>query len=353
MATVKFHEGTKNETSLNLEDGEGVVFVRPEKNSIWRTIGTKYWYVNLVITDKRLVTIPLPPNKNNRQVESYFFEDISGIKATPQQDKSQEASMADFAISMKGGGKSSYAEGGVFTIRMVMSFFKIFGMLSKRVGTGMANEFEKSNAQMQAYHKTMESQANARATGASTYTEYSPNFAAMDKAAKARAENEDFSKAGHSKMRDYIVDVVSHCVAISNGVDPSTLLRTFTPDNLTASFTGKARYCWEGGEVYEGDIVKGIFKGKGKKSFPNGNVYEGDFADDKFNGKGKYTWASGDVYEGDFVDYNKQGKGKLTWVNGDVYEGEYANDKRNGKGKTTYANGKVEDGNWKDDKFLG
>jgi cysteine sulfinate desulfinase/cysteine desulfurase-like protein len=62
----------------------------------------------------------------------------------------------------------------------------------------------------------MESQAHAAATGAATYTEYSPNFAAMDKAAKARAENMDFSKAGHRQMRDYIVDVVSQCVKIAN-----------------------------------------------------------------------------------------------------------------------------------------
>jgi hypothetical protein len=34
MATVKIHEGTKIETSLDLQDDEGVIFVSPEKNKL-------------------------------------------------------------------------------------------------------------------------------------------------------------------------------------------------------------------------------------------------------------------------------------------------------------------------------
>jgi len=354
MKTVKFHEGTKNETSLDLEDGEGVIFVKPERNSIWRTIGMKYWYINLVITDKRLVTIPLPPNKKNRQVESYYFDDISGIKAESQQDKTQEASMAGFSISMKKGGKSSYVEGGVFTVRMVMAVTKILGMLLSRIGSGMANQFEQSNAVIQAQARTDESKAHAQATGASTYTEYSPNFAAMEKAAKASAANMDFSRAGHQQIRDYIVNVVGQCVDIANGKEPRAALPSFTPKTLPRKFAGKARYLYDDGAVYEGDFVKGEFQGKGKLISAEGDIYEGDFVDSGKHGKGKYTFKNGSNYEGDFVKNNYHGKGK--WTNtetGEVYIGDYADNKRNGYGKSTMPDGTVKEGRWKNGEFVG
>jgi hypothetical protein len=354
MKTVKFHEGTKVETSLDLEDGEGVIFVKPEKNSIWRTIGMKYWYINLVITDKRLVTIPLPPNKKNRQVESYYFKDISDIRAQAQQDKTQEASMANFSVSMKGGGKSSYVEGGVFTVRMVMAVTRILGMLLGRIGSGMANQFNQSATQVTAYAQTMESKAHAEATGASTYTEYSPNFTAMDRAAKASAANMDFSRAGHQQIRDYIVNVVSQCVDIANGKEPRAVLPSYTEKALPRKFTGKARYLYDDGAFYEGEFVKGEFWGKGKLILENGDMYEGDWVDSAKHGKGKYTFKNGNNYEGDWVANKHHGKGK--WTNaetGEVYIGDYADDKRNGYGKLTMPDGTVKDGRWKNGDFVG
>ena len=40
MATVKFDEGTKVETSLDLEEGEGVLFVRPGETGAVFNVGS-------------------------------------------------------------------------------------------------------------------------------------------------------------------------------------------------------------------------------------------------------------------------------------------------------------------------
>jgi hypothetical protein len=117
--------------------------------------------------------------------------------------------------------------------------------------------------------------------------------------------------------------------------------------------SGKGKYTWASGNVYEGDFVDGIRTGKGKYTWANGNVYEGDFLYGSASGKGKYTWANGNVYEGDFVDGKQTGKGKLTLASGGVYMGDFVDGSANGKGKYTWANGAVFEGNFVDNKRTG
>jgi hypothetical protein len=38
VATVKIHEGTKFETTVDLQEDEGVIFVSPEKSKLMRCI---------------------------------------------------------------------------------------------------------------------------------------------------------------------------------------------------------------------------------------------------------------------------------------------------------------------------
>jgi len=234
MTTVKIQEGTKFETPFNLEDGEGIIFVNPVKNKIMRiippgclkglltilTLGiinifkpNKSWMCNLVITDRRLVTIPTPPNKKNMQVESYYFKDMSGIKETRAQDENDSGGV--FFINMKDGGSSTYEKGGDFHIFRPFTGKDALNLLAA-AGKGLGDQFEKTNAMMQAHAKTMESKTYAENTGAAHYTEYSPNFAAMDKAAKERASSMDFSNAEQNQLRDLIIDLVSKGIELAN-----------------------------------------------------------------------------------------------------------------------------------------
>ncbi|MBF0524435.1 MAG: hypothetical protein HQK56_04990 [Deltaproteobacteria bacterium] len=49
--------------------------------------------------------------------------------------------------------------------------------------------------------------------------------------------------------------------------------------------------------------------------------------DGKRTGKGKFIWADGHLYEGEFVDDIQTGKGVLVLPNGDRYEGDFADGK--------------------------
>jgi hypothetical protein len=75
-----------------------------------------------------------------------------------------------------------------------------------------------------------------------------------------------------------------------------------TGDDDLENFTGKGRYTWSSGNVYEGDITKGKLTGTGKKIYKDGRVYEGSFVDEKAEGMGKMTHPDGSVLEGLYVD---------------------------------------------------
>jgi len=219
MATVKFHEGTKFETSLDLENDEDVIFVRPLKNRMMRiippgclrgllniiTLGiinifkpSKNRYINLVITNKRLVTIPIPPNKKKCMVESYYFKDISGIREIAA-TKDDEGGSAAFSINMKSGGNSKYDEGGEFRIFMALSAKNIFNaakLLGKEIGDGLGKGLAEHVADNQTYANKLE----AERTGASHYIKVSPQF--------IEAAKIDFSDSDFNQIRDFIMELV-------------------------------------------------------------------------------------------------------------------------------------------------
>ena len=206
MAEVKFDEGTKFETTLNLEEGEGVIFVKPLKNKTERALGFKVWTVTIVITNKRLVTIPQPPNKKNIQTESFYYKDIKTAKGKSALTSSGEDTNALFSIIMNEKGSSTYetdkkGDNGFFSIKMEMSALNIIGSLVKDMQRGIANNAAVTNAAMSTFDRPH-------------YTDKSVDkyYDAMNKQAKERAAKLDFAKAGHKDIRDYIVDVVNFCV---------------------------------------------------------------------------------------------------------------------------------------------
>jgi hypothetical protein len=223
METVKFDEGTKFETSLDLQDDEGVIFVRPIQNKMIRHIDSgclwtlltfitlglalifkpkQTWQANFVITSQRVVSIPLPPNKKNFPVESFYFSDISKVKAVKQDKASDEASSANFTITMKPTGKSSI-QGNIITfmVCMAMTAKNWFNAFKAEVAEGQARNASVMNASLAA----MDYQH---------YTKKSVDkyYAEMERRAKERAANMDFSKAGHAQVRDFIVDLINTCV---------------------------------------------------------------------------------------------------------------------------------------------
>ena len=84
---------------------------------------------------------------------------------------------------------------------------------------------------------------------------------------------------------------------------------------------------YDNGEIYIGDILKGLKHGKGimyynRKGENEIMRYEGDFKNDIKEGKGIYYYNNGDRYEGDFKNDLQEGKGIYYYNNGDRYEGD-------------------------------
>ena len=213
MATVKFDEGKKFETSMDLEEGEGLLFVRPPKNLILQR-DKKNCQINLVITNKRVVTIPYPKFAKKYPAISYYFNDIKSVNSYDASEASQQASYAAFEIITKSG-KNSGAEIWVTYEFNLLNLLKIFSVYNAEQDA--KNPWATSGlAVFNATAATVASKAEAERTGASHYTEYSPNYAKMAEAAKARASGMDFKKAGHTQIRDYIVDLIDKCIEEEN-----------------------------------------------------------------------------------------------------------------------------------------
>ena len=205
MATVKIHEGTKFETSVNLENDEGIIFIVPAKHRFARMVplgctkGTKLYYGNLVITDKRVITIPHPPNKKNYPADSYYFKDIAGAKTVRQAQASQEAAVAEFSITMKPGQTSSCSEVGKSYIYYEVNLKNFLTAMS-----AASDEKAAKDAKLSFFGEAVMGESVSKKT--------------FDMRARAikRANNLDFSSAGHAKIRDYIVDLINDCAAEAN-----------------------------------------------------------------------------------------------------------------------------------------
>lgn len=103
--------------------------------------------------------------------------------------------------------------------------------------------------------------------------------------------------------------------------------------------------------------------------YDGGDVYEGEILNGKRHGHGTYTWADGDTYEGEWKDGKRCGRGKLIQY-GKVpatgepymkysYDGEWLDSKEHGHGICVegdfgmYKNDKVYEGEWVSGKRQG
>jgi len=224
MATVKFNEGTKFETSLELENGEGIIFVKPPKNTMMTmvdegclmglltiiTLGiirifkpAKFWTNEFVITNKRVVSIPLPPNKKNFSAESYYYNRDFGIIKADAPPEKQSDRMVWSGFTLYTSKNSIYNKPRNFQIRMEMSaknIFKLAGQTLKEGANDMANMLAQHNAQMQSYHNKLE----AESSGAAYYKEIT-----------FKAQKLSSSETSVEALRDGILEIINGCLEAS------------------------------------------------------------------------------------------------------------------------------------------
>ena len=111
---------------------------------------------------------------------------------------------------------------------------------------------------------------------------------------------------------------------------------------------GHGTYTWSDGSFYDGEWKDGNENGHGIRKYINVGVYDGEWKDGYENGHGIMKYINGDVYDGEWKDGNENGHGTMTYANGDRYDGEWKDGYENGHGTMTYANGDRYDGEWKD-----
>ncbi len=116
---------------------------------------------------------------------------------------------------------------------------------------------------------------------------------------------------------------------------------------------GRGRYETPGGEVFEGDFLKGAFTGQGSYRRPDGLAITGRFRDWKAQGEGVATDGDGTRYEGGFADGLLVGKARIVARDGSVYEGATRNWLPEGEGKLTLANGDVYTGGFAEGLYEG
>lgn len=135
-------------------------------------------------------------------------------------------------------------------------------------------------------------------------------------------------------------------------------------------YSGEGTVKFKNGNLYKGDIWKGLLHGQGRMVFRDGAVYEGSFQYNQLEGRGKLVWtdecsyegefksgirhgtgvfenpAKGSRYEGGWVEGKREGQGILTLRDGSVYQGEFKQGTKCGIGKQNYPSGNYYEGNW-------
>jgi hypothetical protein len=124
----------------------------------------------------------------------------------------------------------------------------------------------------------------------------------------------------------FIGNWIENLPDISNG---KLYLYNNTDDATIINSNGSVFKTYEGGDVYIGQIEKGV------KS-----------------GSGSYVWASGSIYTGEWENGENTGRGVKQYSSGNKYEGDFKQGNRNGMGKFTYANGRIEDGLFENNNFI-
>lgn len=148
--------------------------------------------------------------------------------------------------------------------------------------------------------------------------------------------------------------------------------------NAYKEITGKEFLDSESSEQKEKQAISGAAKNQNEQpqsdinfkrvEYDGGDVYEGEILNGKRHGHGTYTWADGDTYEGDWKDGKRCGRGKLIQYgkspSGETYmkysyDGEWLDNREHGHGICVEGDfgwekmDKVFEGEWVDGKRQG
>ena len=97
--------------------------------------------------------------------------------------------------------------------------------------------------------------------------------------------------------------------------------------------------------VYDGRWRRGKREGAGAARYEDGGRFEGEYRDD-FRYHGTWWLANGDVYVGYFGRRGRHGEGVCSYADTGEYSGAWVDDLRHGQGRMLYADGGVYVGAW-------
>ena len=115
------------------------------------------------------------------------------------------------------------------------------------------------------------------------------------------------------------------------------------PERLT--YTGKGRFEWPDGRLYNGEFVDGQPDGVGSEVLPDGTRYRGHWYRGQRDGVGTLNFPDGGRYEGDFSRGARAGLGAYVGA-ADSYDGEWVDDAPHGAGTFKYPDGSHYQGEW-------
>jgi hypothetical protein len=110
--------------------------------------------------------------------------------------------------------------------------------------------------------------------------------------------------------------------------------------------SGNGRVEWANGDVYIGDLLRGVRHGKGEFIWASGQRYSGDWVQNKATGSGKVIFTNGNQFEGTVIDGTPEGEGRLQYASGDVYKGQVNQGLPHGRGSFQWKGGQQFDGDW-------
>jgi hypothetical protein len=202
---AKFDFG--DQTSFDLEDGEFVVFASTTKDKMnqeiqlgrWELDNSKTYYrISCAITNKRVVTVPYPPNKKNKTQESIYYSQMKGLEEIKREN------FGNFYISTNEG---SY----FFNIGVAMNalnIFKLVGSFMSSSAKEMAIETAKDGSHVR--HQGAVDQGESFSKHQAAYNKDAAEYDKMIEEARSRMGDSTLGKV--YKWNDFLVSLITQCM---------------------------------------------------------------------------------------------------------------------------------------------